>query len=159
MKHKRKRPEVRPGNRGLGAPKGRAHGARPRTVYPKPRGASRRHAGIPCRVHTTMGEKTVGFIAEGPNGLEVVKRVRESKHLLRVADAWGVDLGLVERARAEGIGCIRLDETERGISYSTSPDYLLQHGFRKDFGHGMQVFLPRSLWSRSGAGQLELPMD
>jgi len=88
----------------------------------------------------------------------VVKRVRESKHLFRVADAWGVDLRLVERAREEGVGRIRLDETERRISYSTSPDYLLKHGFRQDFGHGLQVFLPRSQWSQTGTGQLGLPI-
>jgi hypothetical protein len=93
---------------------------------------------------------------QGPNGLELVKRVRESKHLLRVADAWGIDLKQAEEARAEGVRRIRLDETERRICYSTSPDYLLEHGFRKDFGHGLQVFLPRSQWSQSGAGQLQL---
>jgi len=98
----------------------------------------------------------VGLIVEGPNGLEVVKRVQESKHLFRVADAWGVDLRLAERARDEGVCRIRLDEEEGQISYSVSPDYLLKHGFRNDFGHGLQVFLPRSQWSQSGAGQLEL---
>jgi len=45
---------------------------------------------------------------------------------------------------------------ETGICYSASLDYLLEHGFRRDFGHGPQVFLPRSQWSRSGAGQLQL---
>ena len=93
---------------------------------------------------------------EVADGLELVKRVRESKHLLRVADAWGVDLGLVERAREEGVGRIRLDETERGICYFLSPDYLLAHGFRRDFGHGLQVFLPRSQWSQVDGAQLQL---
>jgi hypothetical protein len=93
---------------------------------------------------------------EGPGGRELVKRVRESKHLFRAADAWGVDLGVVNRAHEQGVGRVRLEEVERGICYSTSPEYLLAHGFRRDFGHGMQVFLPRRLWSQSGNGQLAL---
>lgn len=156
MSHPRKDPWDQPPSSNPGAPKGRAHSARPRTLYPRPKGKSRGVHGTACRIQTTAGVRTIGLIVETPDGLEVVKRVRESKHLFRVADAWGVDLGLVERARDEGIGRIRLDETERGICYSVSPDYLLEHGFRRDFGHGPQVFLPRSHWSQSGAGQLEL---
>jgi len=96
------------------------------------------------------------MLVETPSGLEVVKRVRESKHLFRVADAWGVDLGLVERARDEGVCRIRLDEEERGICYLSTPQFLLEHGFRQDFGHGRQVFLPRSQWAQVDGAQLQL---
>jgi len=158
MKHQRRDPGVRPAQLAPGARNGGVRRTPPRTLYPRPRGKSRGSRGVPWRIHSPTGTRTVGLIVEGPHGLEVVKRVRESKHLFRVADAWGVDLRLVERAREEGVGRIRLDETERRISYSTSPDYLLKHGFRQDFGHGLQVFLPRSQWSQTGTGQLGLPI-
>lgn len=147
-----------PGNGAKPSPAAPSGGVRtpPRTHYPRPRGKSRGGRGVPWRIRTPAGERIAGLLFERPDGLELVKRVRESEHLLRVADAWGVDLKQAEEAREEGVRRIRLDETERGICYSTSPDYLLQHGFRKDFGYGQQVFLPRSQWSRSGAGQLEL---
>ena len=152
----KKYPWGRPASSDPGAPAGRAHRAQPRSVYPKPRGSSSGQRGIPCRIPGPTGERTVGYIIDGPYGPELVKRVRESKHRLRVADAWGVDLQLVERARDEGVCRIRLDEEERGISYLSTPRFLLEHGFQQDFGHGRQVFLPRSQWAQIDGAQLQL---
>jgi len=153
--HNKRSPEVRPGELAPGAPSGRAQSAQPRRVYPRSRGKSSPR-GVPCRVHTAAGQRTVGLVVEGPEGRELVKRVRGSKHLLRSADAWGLDAGRAESLRRDGVGMVRVHDLETGICYSASLDYLLEHGFRRDFGHGPQVFLPRSQWSRSGAGQLQL---
>ena len=159
MPHHKKDPWGRPTRKHPGALGGRARSARPRTVYPKPRGASRRHAGIPCRIHTPAGERTIGRVVDGPAGLELVRHVRGSRHLFRAADAWGLDLAKAEALLADGVKSVRVVDVETRVTYSVPLDYLLEHGLRLDLGHGPQVFLRRSRWSQSGAGQLELPMD
>ena len=68
-----------------------------------------------------------------------------------------------------GIGKSSLSEFENGkrepslsqlqslaAAYRRSVAFFLAHSFQRDFGHGRQRFLPRRMWSRSGAGQLEL---
>ena len=155
MTHQESSPWGRPASSNPGAPKGRAQSAQPRRVYPRSRGKSIPR-GVPCRVQTAAGQRTVGLVVEGPEGRELVKRVRGSKHLFRSADAWGLDARQAESLRRDGVGMVRVHDLETEICYSVSLDYLLEHCFRRDFGHGPQVFLPRSQWSRSGAGQLQL---
>ena len=154
--HPKENPWDRPVSSNPGAHRGGVRRTPPRTHYPRPRGKSRGDRGVPWRIPTPAGGRIAGLLFERPDGLELVKRVRESKHLFRMADAWGIDLRQAEEARAEGVRRIRLDETERGICYSVSPDYLLAHGFRRDFGHGLQVFLPRSQWAQVDGAQLQL---
>jgi len=128
----------------------------PVSLYPRGRKPSRARAGIPCRVKTPTGERTIGCVVDGPHGPELVKHVRESKHLFRSADAWGLDAKRAEDLRQSGVLSVRVHDLETGVSYHVSLDYLLEHGFRLDFGHGEQVFLPRRLWARSDDAQLGL---
>jgi hypothetical protein len=129
----------------------------PRTVYPRGGKPSRRGKGVPVRLLGPNGEsKMVGLIEHGPYGLVLEKRVKASRHLFRAADAWGVDAAVLKSAAEAGVQTIRVTDTETGTVYSVSLSHFLAHGFRRNFGHGEQVFLPRSEWAKAPGGQLQM---
>ncbi len=153
----RRGPGTRPAQLASGTPRGRAHRAQPRTVYPRPRGKSRRGpAGVALRIDTPQGPKTSGFIRPEGSALEYFRAVRSSAHLLYALDAFGVDAPASESFPDKGVECIHLLDTDTETHYRVSVDYFLRHSVVRDFGHGRQRFLARRHWSQALPGQLQL---
>lgn len=105
-------------------------------------------------VNTPAGRRWVGQI----DGQVLKKRVAGSRHLMRTLDAWGFQVEAVEEAQRKGIKVVKVEDTESGVVYKVSLNLLYQKGIRRDFGHGMQVFLPRRLWDREAVGQHQLTL-
>lgn len=79
--------------------------------------------------------KEVGFISDGT---VLCKKVQKSKHFMKIYGAWAWDKQIFD----EEFRDVKIWDTESDTMYiSTKEDWLL-HGIEKDFGHGMQIFLP-----------------
>ena len=89
-----------------------------------------------------------------------VKRVRQSAHLFRKLDAWGIDAEyFTEKLKARG-ACIRVHDIETGMLYQTTVSQFLEWGEYLTFkGHRAQIFLPRVYWDQvqEKPPQLESP--
>lgn len=110
------------------------------------------HGPRPVMVDTPQGQRWAGVI----EGKVLKKKVIGSRHLMRSLDAWGFQVEAIEEAQKSGITMIEVEDTERGTIYSVSLGLFLKKGIQKDFGHGVQVFLPRRCWKRKSTNQLAL---
>ena len=77
------------------------------------------------------------------------KRVKESKHLLRVHDAWALDKVAFVKAEDAGVTCIVVHDTENNLIYSVSMDKFELNGIEVNYGHGTQIALPKKYWDVS----------
>jgi hypothetical protein len=84
-------------------------------------------------------------IGELENGI-LRKQVKESVHLLKKLDAWGIDLEVFEKV-VEQNGEIRIFDTENELLYTVKAKVGWEQGRQDDYGYGEQVFIPRSLFS------------
>lgn len=107
------------------------------------------HRPEPIIVDTPQGRRCVGKIV----GNTLQKKAKGSCHLMRDLDAWGFQLEVVEQAYKEGVQTVEVEDIETGIVYSVSLEVLLEKGIQKDFGHGLQLFLPRRYWKKNLVGQ------
>lgn len=81
------------------------------------------------------------------------KKVKGSKHLMVVLDAWGIDKGILERIHAKS-GTLVINDTETGETYTAHSDLYKEKGIERTFGnHGTQIFLPRQYFAKSATGQ------
>lgn len=75
------------------------------------------------------------------NGV-LYKSVNPKKHILRVANAYGIDLGKYNELPEDGE--IVLKEPTRKLWASKA--LFERHAFTRDFGAGVQKFLPLEKW-------------
>ena len=87
--------------------------------------------------------RNIGTLKEGV----FRKRVKKSKHLMRIFDAWGIQYSAVQALERQ---CeeIRILEEEENIVYHIPFSKLYEEGRVEDFGDGLQVFLTRSEWGQ-----------
>ena len=83
--------------------------------------------------------KTVGTLDNNV----FTKNVKESKHLMRAYDAWGIDYGVFINHLKPTNAQILIHDTESDTTYASSANVFEAHGLIKDFGYGKQVFLSR----------------
>lgn len=69
---------------------------------------------------------------------ECRKLVKRSKHLMKSLNSWGMD----ERILEEEFDTVKVLDQEDDIAYIVPKHIWKEHGIRKDFGYGPQVFLP-----------------
>ncbi len=81
---------------------------------------------------------------------ELVKRVQESKHLLRSPRGWAIDAYALSVARTLGAVGVRIEDTETGKTYRADLATLDAHGWAFDRGHGRQIALPLHYWQVVG---------
>jgi len=106
---------------------------------------------------TPQGRRFVGRVVSQADGRKAfVSPRRKSLHLLRVADAWGEDEGLLSFLLHTGIDLIQIEEREECLIYTTTPAAFATKGFLRDFGHAPQRFLPRHFWTQQRVDQLSL---
>ena len=82
---------------------------------------------------------------------ELVKRVQESKHLLRSPRGWAIDAHALTVARTLGAIAVRIEDTETGKIYRADLATLDAHGWTFDRGYGRQIALPLHFWQLQGA--------
>jgi len=73
------------------------------------------------------------------------KRVKKSKHLMRMNDSWGIQLDALTKLKSDGCTEIRILETEDNKVYTTTLENIWKNGKVMSFD-GQQAFLPRSQW-------------
>lgn len=78
--------------------------------------------------------KVVGNIVDGV----LQKKVRRSKHFMRVLNGWGMDTDIFKHDFNE----VKILDTENETLYVSKRDDWLTHGIRKNFGYGHQIILP-----------------
>ena len=96
----------------------------------------------PFKIFNSSG-KAIGTL----EGAVFTKTVRKSKHFLRALQAWGTDKQVLEYLKAEGCAVVRLLDRESGLTYEAPLDRIFSGGIEKDFGFGVQVFLPEREWT------------
>lgn len=74
------------------------------------------------------------------------KKVKKSKHYMRVLNAWGLDVEVVDKLRASKCTEIRILDTESQSIYSTPFEVFDNKGFVKDFS-SEQKFLVIKHWN------------
>lgn len=85
------------------------------------------------------------------------KTVQGSRHLLRLADAWGVQADLLPALERRAVRSVIIEDSEAGERYCASLRTFAEKGFTRDLGHGEQRFLARRHFHREAADQLSLP--
>gem|GEM_PF-1541843 len=73
------------------------------------------------------------------------KKVNRSKHFLRVLQAWGSDLSVLQELKRQGCKLVRLIESS-GLIYEAPLQLIFERGIVKDLGYGPQLFLPEKEW-------------
>jgi hypothetical protein len=92
-----------------------------------------------------LGTKVIGEIVNG----KFFKRVKESKHLFRTLDAWGIDAELFHRHLLPDNLPIVIIDTQFATTYTTDAKTWYEQGVyqhHKEDGkkdHKAQIFLPR----------------
>lgn len=66
------------------------------------------------------------------------KKVKRSKHYMKVLNSWAMDTRILE----EEFGEVKILDTENDQIYIVPKHIWLEHGIKKNFGHGDQTFLP-----------------
>lgn len=92
--------------------------------------------------------RTIGTLV---NGI-FKKSVKESKHLLRKLDAWGIDAEVFTNLlESPQCNLIFIKDTETGKQYMTAPDIVRKHGEFKHYKpYRAQIYLPRRYWVQRG---------
>lgn len=78
------------------------------------------------------------------------KRVKESKHLFRKFDAWGIDADYFRNVLLPNNYTIKIVDTEKDKVYITMAEKFSKNGqhfhFKKDQDYQAQIFLSRRFW-------------
>lgn len=76
------------------------------------------------------------------------KKVDSTKHKMKIFDAYGIDMKIVNTIISEGIKEIRILETDTGTILSVDVDTFNDNAIIKDFD-GKQMFLPVKFFTKS----------
>ena len=87
--------------------------------------------------------KKIGSLVDGVYR----KRVKKSKHLMRMNDAWGIQYEVLQELKQKGCTEIRVLDTEDNIVYITTMDTYFSKSQVMNWGDGQQAFLPRGEWN------------
>jgi hypothetical protein len=87
-------------------------------------------------------DKRIGSLKDGI----FRKRVKKSKHLMRMNDSWGIQLEAVNKLKKAGCTEVRILEVEENKVYSVPLEKIWKEGKVMHFD-GDQAFLPRSQWN------------
>ena len=91
-----------------------------------------------------MGLKIVkGKVYGSLEGTKVRKYVGKSRHLFRKWNAWGVDCDYWDEMVASGADTLEILDKEENILYTIDMDAEVWADFQKDWGWGLQYFIPR----------------
>lgn len=120
------------------------HDALMRKVYPKDSPAST--VGRPVIIRTEQGNRDAGHIRAVGQHKVFVKLVSATVHLQRNMDAWGIDSRVLDLLKELNIPRIRIIDRESNSIYDAHSNTILNHGVRRDFGYGEQIFLSRKYW-------------
>ena len=93
-----------------------------------------------------LAGRVVGVVKEH----ELVKKVQQSKHLLRSPRGWAIDAYALSIARTLGAVGVRVEDTETGKTYRADLATIDAHGWPFDRGHGRQIALPLHYWQLQG---------
>ncbi len=99
-----------------------------------------------------IGNKTVGILEER----YFTKYVKESKHLMKMMDAWGIDWKLFNTHLDDGYITVIIIDTETDKIYTADAWVWRKHGKIKSFGHGEQIFLARKYFDVQDGKQRKL---
>jgi len=102
--------------------------------------------------------KVVGRIQYIHDRAVFSKEVKESEHLFRNFNAWGFQEEILSKLSNKDVTDIFVKEIEKVITYKTSLTTLLKKGIRKDYGHGIQIFLPIKFWTEIKAANNQLSL-
>jgi hypothetical protein len=81
------------------------------------------------------------------------KKVKESKHLMRKLDAWGVDESVYEQLRQAWCEKLQILDTDTNTLYEIPFNRFEQNAITRDFGYGRQAFVPRRHFDTKKHGQ------
>ena len=93
-----------------------------------------------------LAGRVVGVVKEH----ELVKKVQQSKHLLRSPRGWAIDAYALSIARTLGAVGVRVEDSETGKTYRADLATIDAHGWTFDRGHGRQIALPLHYWQLQG---------
>ena len=95
-----------------------------------------------------VGRKFIGWI----QGNVFFKKVKKSKHLLRVIPAYGIDKEKFDNVIKPQVSLIVIIEMEGKVAYMTSTRKFKEKAIERDFGYGKQYFLPLTYWQTTKQG-------
>ena len=96
-----------------------------------------------------MSELTVvdGKVYGSREGKTVRKYVRKSRHLFRKWNAWGIDCDYFDKMVEEGATTLEILDKEENMLYTIEMDAAMWADFQKDWGWGLQYFIPRKYFT------------
>lgn len=108
--------------------------------------------GVKKKVARREDGRVVGTVQNG----RFFKRIRGSKHILRCADAIGIDVSIFNGMILPSCKEIVCEDSEDNKSYRIGVETFIRHAFMRNFGHSDQLFCPRKHWDTFDSQQLDL---
>ena len=84
------------------------------------------------------------------------KDVKGSLHLMKIYDAWGLDLKMFDKFLKPINAKIIIHDKESGITYSTTASTYELYGRKKSHGYRDQIFLARLHFAQDNPNQQKL---
>lgn len=82
----------------------------------------------------------------------LVKKARESKHMLRSPKAWAFDRSIIETASRHGATGIRIEAGDTGAVFKVSMERFIEKAFPLQRGHNRQLALVLKFWDTGRPG-------
>ena len=82
----------------------------------------------------------------------LVKKARESKHMLRSPKAWAFDRSIIETASKNMATRIRIEAGDTGAVFTVSMERFLEKAFPLQRGHNSQLALVLKFWDTDRPG-------
>lgn len=97
--------------------------------------------------------KVCGSIVQDKSGvITLEKRVKASKHFLRVPPGIAFDKAIIEQAQQAGVTLTRVIDTESNTTYTANLEEFGRHGFTVSRGFGEQRAVELRRWDKKRMG-------
>ncbi|HQP61915.1 MAG TPA: hypothetical protein PKX41_11970 [Anaerolineaceae bacterium] len=93
-----------------------------------------------------------GKVVATRKGDTLYKTVKGSIHMLRRPPAWALDMAILNEAEKAGAVRVQVTDKETGTIYRATVGHIREAGITFNRGHGLQIALPLSGWTRHKRG-------
>ena len=91
--------------------------------------------------------KEIGELTKIDDVISLDKRVKKSRHLLKIMDAWGIDFDVIRVCIEKGCQRVRIFDTEEKTLYTIRMNDFVDKAVKRNFGFGEQYFVSRKFFT------------
>jgi hypothetical protein len=101
-------------------------------------------------IQTPNGMRCAGVLQKTENKQAIFLSTRYySKHHFRKLNSWAIDDRVLSLLQRENVTLVILHDKETNIYYFATLQTIAEHSITRDYGEGLQAFLPLQYWKKS----------